>query len=96
MLNRFFLLCKNPHPPVLNRQYCAGRNTNHWMEYQPKSNEKFMPFSQYISSFEGTFYKQIYGTTTKSFNCCCFTLAFTLEDIICRTSFNIIEKNDFC
>ena len=44
MLNRFFLLSKTPHLPDLNRQYHAGWNTNHWMEYQQKSNEKYTPF----------------------------------------------------
>ena len=62
------------------------------MEYQPKSNEKYTPILHCISSFEGTFYKKIEDTTTRSFICCCFTLVFTLEDIICRTSFNNIRK----
>ena len=59
MLNRFFPLSKNPHSSLLNRQYHAGWNTNHWMEYQPKSNEKYTPFLNCISSFEVTFSKKI-------------------------------------
>ena len=47
MLNRLFPLRKPP--PVLNGQYQPR-----WMEYQPKSNEKYMLFLHCISSLEGT------------------------------------------
>ena len=59
MLDKCFPLSKTPYPTVLNRQYHAGWNTNHWMEYQPKSNEKYVPFLHCISSFEGTFYNKM-------------------------------------
>ena len=58
MLNIFFPLSKTTNTPVFNRQYPAGWNTNHWREYEPKSNEKYTPFLHCISSFEGTFYKK--------------------------------------
>ena len=41
------------------------------MEYQPKSNEKYTPFLDCISSFEGTFYK-------KNLRCSCQVFYFLL------------------
>ena len=37
---------KNPTPLVLNEQY------QKWIEYQPISNEKYVPVLYYISSLE--------------------------------------------
>ena len=51
------------------------------MKYQPKLNEKYMPFLHCISSFEGTSYKHLKDTATSSF-ISCFTLDFTSVDII--------------
>ena len=46
-----------------------------------------MPFLHCISSFEGTSYKNLYDTATKSLTSCCFLLAFTSADISFFTNF---------
>ena len=51
------------------------------MKYQPKLNEKHMPFLHCISSFEGTSYKHLKDIANSSF-ISCFTLDFTSADII--------------
>ena len=56
---------KKPTPTVLNRQYENG------LEYQPKSNEKYIysyiPILHCISRFEGASYKNLQDTATRSF-----------------------------
>ena len=47
--------------------HCSKQTISKWIEYQPKSNEKKIPFLNCILSFEGTFYKNLQDTTTRSF-----------------------------
>ena len=65
--NRFFPLSKIKHPPY--GQYQDGQNTN-------------QNFLHSVSSFEGTSYKNLYDTVTRSFISCCFLAASTSEDIV--------------
>ena len=60
-LTNCFLLSKMPYPssPLFLTLYHSGWKNNYWMEYQPKSNEKYVPFLHCISSFEGSFYKKV-------------------------------------
>ena len=56
------------------------------MEYQPKTNGKCTPFLHCISSFEGTSYKNLEDTTTRSFVLfyCCFTKLVWMSDSIAQ------------
>ena len=56
MLNRFCTLSK---PPSSSHPYCSKQTISKEIEYQPKSNEKNIPFLHCISSFEGTSYKSL-------------------------------------
>ena len=68
MLNRFFLLSKTPHPPFLT--------DNIKLDGIPiKLNEKYMPLSHCISSFERTSYKKLQDKAASSLVSCCFTSA---------------------
>ena len=51
------------------------------IEYQPKSNEKYIPFLHCISSFEGPFYKNLQDSH-QVFHFFLFLLAFTPAGII--------------
>ena len=64
------------------------------MEYQPKSNKKYMPVSHFISSFESASHKKLQNTATSSLISCCFRSAFTSTDII---FYNLLQylKKDF-
>ena len=84
-------------PSIRKVKFKPIRTRSRWLECHPKSNEKYMPFSHCISSFEGTSYKNLLDTATRSFICCfygfyinryCFSQIF-------RTSFNIIWKKYF-
>ena len=50
------------------------------MEYQSRSNEKYMPVLHCILSIEGTSYKKLHNTVNIPFIRCCFTSAFTSAD----------------
>ena len=52
------------------------------MEYQAKSNEKYMPALQCISSFEGTSYKKLQDVAASSFISFCLASAI----IVCNFS----------
>ena len=54
MLNGFCQLSESPPPYP-----CSLRTMAKWIEYQPKLNERYIPFLQCISSFEGTSYKNL-------------------------------------
>ena len=71
------------------------------IKYQPKSNEKYMPFLHWISSFEGNSCKNLKDTATTDL---LFLVVFIRRSFyisryhfskIFRTSFNIIWKIDF-
>ena len=86
MLNRFCLAVKPTPPPSL---FLNGDNINKVdkKKYQPKSNEKCIPFLHCISSFEGNFSKNLKdAATTDLFYFWLFllgvALAFTSADII--------------
>ena len=98
MLNRFCLVVKlTPLPqPVLN-----AWTISRLIKYQPKSNEKYMPFLHWISSFEGNSCKNLKDTATTDLS---FLIVFIRRSFyisryhfskIFRTSFNIIWKIDF-
>ena len=54
-----------------------------WIVYQTKSNEKYMSFLHYISSFEGTSYKNLKDRATNQiFYLLLYLLPFTSADII--------------
>ena len=62
MLSRFCLLSKTPLTSPVPLSYNAMENTGpngSWMEYQPKLNQKYIPFLSCISNFEGTSYKSL-------------------------------------
>ena len=65
------------------------------MEYQPKLNEKHIPFLDHISSFESTSYKNVLGYSHQLFHFLLFyiyqLLLFTSEQI----SFHTIFQNEF-
>ena len=61
-LNRFSLL-SNPSPLT----YFSSQTISIWMEYQPKLNEKYTSFLNYISSFEGIVKQSNYGTKMRNF-----------------------------
>ena len=62
MLNRFCSLSKKKStPPVLKQ------TMSRWMECQPKTDEKCTTFLHYISSFEGTSYKNLLYNTNSFF-----------------------------
>ena len=52
------------------------------MEHQPKPNEKYTPFLQCMSSFEGTFRKIYKIQPSSSFISYFFTIFFISADII--------------
>ena len=71
------------------------------IKYLPKSNEKYMPFLHWISSFEGNSCKNLKDTATTDL---LFLVVFIRRSFyisryhfskIFRTSFNIIWKIDF-
>ena len=65
------------------------------MEYQPKADEKYMPFLHCISSVVGTFYKNLWDTHQIIY-LLLFYISFYISRYyfwqIFRSSFNILKK----